>query len=342
MIKVGFIKLIFEHGSAMVEWCDRYRKTKHYRAIALKHKRTKILMNITIVGAGAMGTLFAGLLAEKNSVTLLVRTEKTRRMLSRDGITMSGIADKIKIPLRAFNVTADPAKIPDGDVVILFVKSYNTVTVMKSLKKHLSRKCRVLTLQNGLGSYEAITKAVGIERAVCGTTSEAALLQKTGVVRHTGRGETVIGSVVGGFAEDIAETFNASGIKSRVEQDIDSAIWSKLVINCAINPVATVAHVQNGDILKYPNLKEVAFAAGCEAAAVASALRIKLSFSGVTEKIEGVCRSTAGNINSMLADVIAGRRTEIDQINGAVVRLAAKTGIDAPVNRALYQLLRAL
>ncbi|MEW6557563.1 MAG: 2-dehydropantoate 2-reductase [Elusimicrobiota bacterium] len=307
-------------------------------------------MNICIIGAGAMGTLFAGLLAKgENNVSLLVKNKNTETVIKTTGIHISGISNCYIQPSK-IKVSTIPLKtnLNIHRLVIVLVKSYDTISVLPILKQIVGKDTFVLTLQNGLGNYEIINRVIPKTRIVRGVTSEASILKTTGFAIHTGKGETIIegcGGVECGdtkIAKEIANIFNHCGLKTKITNSIESAIWSKLVLNCAINPVTAISGVKNGDILKYRNLYEVAIESGKEVMQVAKAVDIPILFSDCCEKIEQVCKATSKNMNSMLADVRANKKTEIEFINGAVIKIAEKLKIPVPVNKSLYSLVKKL
>ncbi|MBN1383951.1 MAG: 2-dehydropantoate 2-reductase [Elusimicrobia bacterium] len=315
-------------------------------------------MKIVIIGAGAMGTLFAGFLAKRlNSVTLVVKNNRVKKLIERNGIKITGLS-KVSVPPSELKVTSDysplrslsssstrqsgrlseASKTCSPDLAIIFTKAYDTSKAVKIL----GRNTFVLTLQNGIGNYENIAKFVDKNRIVCGTTSESAVFLKYGKVIHTGKGETIIAKTKSDISGKIVSIFNKYGINTSINKEIESVIWSKLVLNCAVNPVAAISGVKNGDIIRHNNLKEVAIEAGKEAVKVAEAVGIRLLFSDVSKKISDICRTTAGNTNSMLADVSSGRKTEIDFMNGAIIKTAKKLKIPVPVNEILYKLVKKL
>ncbi|MFA5779175.1 MAG: 2-dehydropantoate 2-reductase [Elusimicrobiota bacterium] len=305
-------------------------------------------MKITIIGAGAMGTLFAGLLSKGgNDVYLLTRNKKTEKILKKTGIKISGITKTI-IPSSKLKITTNPAEICRPDLIIILVKSRDTVSTVPSIKKMLGKDTIVLTLQNGLGNYETLSRYLSKKNLsrdcrgiiISGTTSESSTLVKSGEIIHTGKGETIIEE--GNFSGQIAGIFNKCGIKTVLSDKIESVIWSKLVLNCAINPVAAISGVRNGEIIKYKNLFEVAVEAGKEVVTVAKKMKIKILFSDVAQIIKNVCLATSKNTNSMLADILSERKTEIDSLNGAVVKIAEKLKVPVPVNKSLYRIVKKL
>ncbi len=295
-------------------------------------------MKITIIGVGAMGTLFAGLLSKGgNDVYLLTRNKKIEKILKKSGIKISGITKTI-IPSSKLKITTNPAEISHPDLVIILVKSYDTISTVPSIKKMMGKNTVILTIQNGLGNYETLSKFLSKKRIISGITSESSTLVKSGDIVHTGKGDTIIEE--GDFSGQIADIFNRCGIKTVLSDKIESVIWSKLVLNCAINPVAAISGVRNGEIINYKNLFEVAVEAGKEVVTVAKKMKIKILFSDVAQTIKNVCLATSKNTNSMLADILSKRKTEIDSLNGAAVKIAEKLKISVPVNKVLYKIVK--
>ena len=196
----------------------------------------------------------------------------------------------------------------------------------------------ILTLQNGLGNYEILSKYLNKKTIISGITSESSTLVKSGEIIHTGKGDTIIEK--SDFSGQVADIFNRCGLKTVLSSKIESVIWSKLVLNCAINPVAAISGVKNGEIIKYKNLFEVAVESGKEVVAVAKKMKIKILFFDVAQKIKNVCLATSRNTNSMLANILAKRKTEIDSLNGAVVKLAEKLKVPVPVNKSLCRIVK--
>ena len=299
-------------------------------------------MKIAIVGPGAMGCLFAALLARskaKPEVHLLDEDAARARKIARKGVAVTGLT-RLR---RKVAATADAKKIGPSDLVIIFTKSYDTARALDSIGPLLSQKTRVLTLQNGLGNLKAIVRAVGLDRAWGGATAHGSTLLGAGKVRHAGRGETIIGRPDGKVTADlrrIAALFEGAGLPTRVSKNIDGVIWSKLIINAGINALASVTGLRNGELLKHAGTRVVMRRAVEEAVRVARRKKVKLAYRDPVRKVESVCRATAANISSMLQDVTRKKRTEIDFINGAVVREGKRLGFKTPVNEMLVRLVR--
>ena len=193
---------------------------------------------------------------------------------------------------------------------------------------------------------EALSEAVGSNRVWGGTTAQGATELGLGQIRHGGRGDTAIAPVKpGADADRLQETasiLNAANVSTKVEADVNSLIWSKLIVNVGINPLTALTRLRNGQLLEHLGTQSIMEDAVAEAAAVAEALKVKLLYPEPLERVREVARVTAPNVASMLQDILAMRRTEIDHINGAVADHGAKLGIPTPVNQTLTDLIKTI
>ncbi|MBM7866820.1 2-dehydropantoate 2-reductase [Heliobacterium gestii] len=308
-------------------------------------------MLIAVVGAGAMGCLYGGLLARSGAdVTLIARKTAHVEQMNKEGLRLSGLNrldapggtdEPLTIPVRA---TTCPAEIGPADLVILCVKATDTAVAAKGLGPLLAPHTSLLTLQNGLGNAEILAERWGAERVLVGTSSFGALLVGPGSVRLTGRGQTHLGEPGGLHSERIvaiATAFNRAGLNAAASGNVTGLLWDKLLINVGINALTTIAGIPNGKVLESPALACLMTEAVAEAAAVATAAGIVLSPAPV-ERAKAVALATAANRSSMLRDMEAGRVTEIDAINGAVARYGRRHGVATPVNETLTLLVNGL
>ena len=241
------------------------------------------------------------------------------------------------------------------DLAIVFVKSTLTGTAIRGNQAILGPDTLVLTLQNGLGNVEQIKEVIGADRIIAGTTGHGATMLGAGKIRHAGTGKTIIGVVpsaprVDGTptvpsvpptrgADGIAQMFRSAGLYTEVSDNVMGLIWDKLMVNVGINALTGITRLKNGQLLDHPEIEALLEAVVGEAKEVADALGIRLSFEPVSHTKE-VCRLTSANNSSMLQDIQNHRKTEIDMINGAIVREASRLGIAAPYNQALTSLIR--
>jgi 2-dehydropantoate 2-reductase len=301
------------------------------------------MTRITIVGPGAMGCLFAGLLAEAgHEVWLLDKDPERASRLSRDGIRVEGIGGSRTIPARA---TADPRDIGSPDLVFVWVKAYDTREAIRAAGSLLGPPARVLSLQNGWGNLEALSGAVDPSRLVGGVTSMGATRLGPGSVRHAGTGDTVIGRLDGtqdSELRSLSELLSGAGIPTRISPSVERAIWSKLIVNAAINPLTALTRLKNGELLEREETRALLDAVTAESTEIVLAGGISPLYPDMKARVREVCEATAANVSSMLQDVLHGGRTEVDAINGALVEKARALGMPAPVNEMLTGLVRAL
>jgi len=298
-------------------------------------------VNITIMGAGSLGCLLGGYLAHADHEVSMVDVVPERvAAIQAHGIVVEGVRGDFEARARA-------AEAPDGppaDLVIVCVKAQDTDRAAATLAEHLGDRTLVLTLQNGLGNLEKLTHQVPRERILAGVTSLGATLLAPGRVLHAGDGETVVGSPAGGAtpaAQTVARLLSDARIETRAVDDVQSHIWSKLCVNAGINALTALVRVRNGRLLE-GSAERVLELAVRECAAVATSSGIALDPDAMLHRVREVARLTASNRSSMLADVLAGRRTEVDAINGAVVHRGAEVGVPTPVNETLTHLIHAL
>lgn len=301
-------------------------------------------MKVVIVGPGAMGCLFGALFTKKKQaeVWLLDNDSKRAKTISESGIIVEGMGQTFTTKV---NITSRIKDIPQCDLVILCVKSYDTETVAKTIEPLLSEDTNVLTLQNGLGNIEMIAEIVGFDRVLGGVTANGATLMADGHIRFAGKGETVIGKIGGRLTvpmRSIRELFNKSGFSTRLSKDINGLIWSKLVINVGINALSAITRLNNGRLIESPGTREILSLVVTEAVKVAKKKRIKLIHDDPIQKVESVCRATANNLSSMLQDILKKKKTEVDYINGAIVRQGKSLGIKTPANVILTDLVKSI
>ena len=300
-------------------------------------------MKIVVVGPGAIGSLFAAYLAKsKEEIWLLDKSSQRAAKLNECGISLEGSSASWQSKPK---VTANPQDIGQADLIIICVKSFDTKLAIEKIKPLLNQETKILTLQNGIGNVEIISELVGQERVIAGVTNEGATLIDIGKIRHAGRGETIIGAIDGKTPvalRTIREIFNKVGFDCIMSRDIKSLLWSKLIINVGINALSAITRLPNGKLIEYEGTKRILRDAVTEAARIAKRKRVKLIFDDPLAKVEAVCEGTQSNLSSMLQDVLRKKRTEVEFINGVIVRLACELGIDVPTNKFLLDLVKTI
>lgn len=295
-------------------------------------------MKTAIMGPGALGCLFGAYLAEGGlDVTLVDYRPERARTLRAGGITVQGLRGEHHVPVR---VTAESNSLGPVDLVVVCVKAYHTGEALRLHSSLVGNNTMVWTIQNGLGNVETMARLVGADRIVGGSTTMGANLLAPGRVHHAGEGETFIGELDGTLSprvELVAREVSAAGIAVQPRPDIQRLIWRKVLVNVAINALTAILRVRNGVLLEHEPALRLMEEAVREAVRAAATRGIHLAEDEAVAQAKEVARRTAKNRSSMLVDILAGRRTEIDFINGAI------TGVGpAPVNRVLTDLVRAL
>ncbi|NMC32512.1 MAG: 2-dehydropantoate 2-reductase [Veillonellaceae bacterium] len=302
-------------------------------------------MKIVIIGAGAMGGLFAARLAAAGEdVSVVDVWAEHIETIRTQGLILKTEQGEVRANPAAVTRVEDLAT-SAADLVIVFVKSGMTAAAARSAQTILGLAGRVLTLQNGLGNAETIATVVGADRVLAGTTAQGATLLGPGRIRHGGRGDTHIGRLTGpadDFCREAATILSRAGIPAIAEDAVQSLIWGKLVINVGINALTALLRFTNGQLNDHAETRELVKLAVTEAARVAAASGIRLPYDDAVEKVLAVAAATATNRSSMLQDILHGRATEIDAINGALVREGNRLGMPTPVNATLTLLIKAL
>jgi len=296
-------------------------------------------MNIVIMGAGAIGSLFGGLLSKKNNVMLIGRTSHVNA-IRKNGLN---IEDKTQLNVRipaegSINkVTLSP------DLLILTVKSFDTRSAINQAMQIIDDDTIILSLQNGLDNIDIIKKVVDSKQIITGTTTHGALFSRPGFIRHTGKGKTVLGELDGkkkGRIKHIVDLFNEVDIETTVSEDIFKEIWVKAIVNSSINPLTTFFQCKNGYLLENPILEKNVEKVCKESTNIAKANGIDLSYQHTIQKTKEVIRSTSENHSSMLQSFKRGKKTEIDSINGKIVDIGRTHAIDTSMNEILVYLVK--
>jgi 2-dehydropantoate 2-reductase len=300
-------------------------------------------MQIVIVGPGAMGSLCSALLSRsQEEVWLLDKYSERADKINQRGISIEGVSGSWKAHVKTVSQAQDIKK---ADLIIIGVKSYDTKEAMLKVKPLIGANTVVLTLQNGIGNLEVIGEIAGTDKVVGGVTSHGATLLDVGCIRHAGRGETIIGRLDGKITSQmrsIREIFNKVGLETKISRDIKGLLWSKLIINVGINALTAITRLANGKLIAYEGTRRILRDAVSEATKVVKRKKIKLNYDDPLAKVEAVCEATATNISSMLQDILRNKRTEIDFINGVIVRQAQELGIPVPVNSLLLDLVKTI
>lgn len=296
-------------------------------------------MRIGIIGTGALGSLLTAYLAPHADLDVLGQWRDAVNAMNSRGVILERGNETLAIPIRA---TSNPRSVEPVDLAIVAVKAYQTERAAKWAKIILNPNGIALTLQNGLGNLEILTAQVGTSRAVMGVTMQGATLLGAGHVRHAGHGITTIAASPATRAQvrNVAALFNQAGLETQLADDVQSLMWGKLVVNSAINALTAIYRVPNGWLVENSEARALMSAAAQETASVAAALGIHLPYLDPAARAIQVASATASNKSSTLQDVLRGAPTELDRINGAVVREGKRLGVPTPVNEKLLRVIQ--
>ncbi len=307
--------------------------------------------HVVIAGAGAMGCLFGGLLAEGGlQVTLLARREVLVEAISRSGLRILGEGGDRTVKLKA---TTRAAEIAPADIVLFQCKAHDTATVAAAVAPLFSeareaeaQEIVAISFQNGLGNEDMIADVLGGDVVLGGLTPQGATLEAPGIVRNYATLPSLIGERCGGVsprAERVAALLSAHGLPVTASDDITREKWRKLLLNVALSATSGITGLSIGEVLAIPALAATARRAMDEAAAVAAATGVVLPEEfryGMFETIVG--SGAARNKTSMRRDIEARRPSELDAIYGSVIRLAETHGVPVPTLRTLAALVSGI
>ena len=312
-----------------------------------------------IYGAGALGSLFGARLAlAGHRVTLLGRPAHVEAIRER-GLLVTGLTEGL-VELEAVANLGELASAHRFDLILVMVKAYATTQAAGELAQWLEERGRdtrpppgatvVVSFQNGLDNLTGLAANLGPRPLLGGLTSHGAIFVDWGHIHHAGIGYTVVGQHQGEAdgkegspstpLRTLKEALDRAGIETSLTGNLTSEVWAKGLVNCAINPVTALSGLTNGALLQGP-LRRLARQACQEGAEVARAAGVTLP-GDPWERVGRVISETAKNRSSMLQDLQRGRRTEINAISGAVVRLGATLGVPTPVNNTLWRLVQGV
>lgn len=300
-------------------------------------------MKIAILGAGAMGSLYGGLLHQAGQEVILLDVSKAHvDSVNQHGLFIDGPEGElnIKVPAaQAWQLKEEP------ELFILFTKTIYSRDALDSVKHLLQPDTWVLSLQNGLGNDELIGEYVARDHIIVGTTDFPSTFIEPGRIRSKGRGTTKMMSANGeGSAqlEKVAEVLNQAGFNCHLTKDVFVSIWEKVAFNSAMNAITAVTRLKLGYVGARKEGRELAYTVAKEVVSVANRKGIAAQEDRVIAVMDKDFLDHADHKPSMLQDVLAKRTTEVDFIDGAAVNEAAKLGMDIPATRTLYQLIKMI
>jgi 2-dehydropantoate 2-reductase len=291
---------------------------------------------ITVVGAGAVGGYFGGMLAAAGAPVVMVGRRPFVDAVNAEGLLLETQAEKKRITVAA---SADIAAASEADVILFSVKTNDTATAAQALGSVMKPGAIVLSLQNGVDNVERIREAAGINTLAAAVYVSASVVQP-GHVRHLARGDLLVGPE----AKSFSELFMRAHVPCQVSKNLIAELWAKLACNCALNAVSALARVSYGRIIEHPKGHSIIDAIVDEIFAVARATGIKSANFETPEALRAVvlnlAREMPTTLSSTAQDLLRGKPTEIDSLNGYISRRGAPLGVPTPVNETLSALIK--
>jgi 2-dehydropantoate 2-reductase len=300
-------------------------------------------VKIVVMGSGAIGSLYGGFLStvEGNDVILVGRNPHISAIRA-NGLIIRGVMGE-----RVFRLDAedDASHVSEADLVLLTTKTYDTLSAIIAARHLIDKGAYILIIQNGIGTEELVADALHSTRVLRATTCMGALKTKPGVVTATGCGLTELGSRYPEnqeFINRMTTMLETCGFSVRSSSNIEGVVWTKTLVNCGINPVGALTGLTNGEVYKNPELRNLVVQLIEEAVKIVKALGVELTTDNPVRYALGTAKATGNNVNSMLQDIMAHKRTEIDSITGEIIRLGKELGIETPSNDIVYALIKAI
>ena len=298
---------------------------------------------VAVVGAGAVGGYFGGMLARAGAHVTLIGRPVHVDVWMRDGLVLDSVNFHETIPVAA---STEVSASRDADLVLFSVKSLDTEETARQLARHVRRDALVVSLQNGVDNVERMRAAAALD-PIAAAVYVASSMPASGRVKHAGRGDLLIGDLPGRSSPPrqaavarVSAWFEAAGVPCRVSPDIEADLWIKLITNVALNAISAVVRAPYGDIVAIPESRETIRQLVNECVAVAQAGRVALPTVDFVQMVWRFAEKVGQVYSSTAQDLDRGKRTEIDALNGFVLRRGAELGVATPVNQALLALVR--
>jgi 2-dehydropantoate 2-reductase len=301
-------------------------------------------MKIAIVGTGAMGSVYAGLFAAAgHEVWAIDRWQEHVDAMRSKGLRLEGASGDRTVKV---NATTNPADAGPCDLVVLATKAMHVAQAAQALEPLLRPSTPVLSIQNGLGGPETAAAVLGRERVMVGVVGGfGASMRAPGHAHHNGMELVRLGEFGGPITprlKQVEDTWRSAGFRVKVFDDIDQLVWEKLICNCALSGPCAVSGLTTGELMADPDTAHISAACATEAFQVARRKGVKLGFDDPVAYTREFASKIPKARPSVLLDLMAKRRSEIDVINGSIPRVGKELGVAAPVNEAITGLVRAL
>ncbi|KRC16043.1 ketopantoate reductase family protein [Acidovorax sp. Root219] len=293
------------------------------------------LLRIAVMGAGAVGCYYGALLSRAGHPVTLIGREAHVQAVQQRGLRLQTAVLDVQVPMRA---STEASAVQGADVVLFCVKSSDSEDAARQIRPFLAPGALVLTLQNGADNDERVRAVLDASTPVAAAVVYVATaMAGPGHVQHHGRGELVIAPSP--RSEAVAAQFAAAGIPTQISDNVRGALWAKLVLNCAYNALSALSQQPYGPLVQVPGVTDVIADTVAECLAVAKADGVTIP-GDIQAAVRGIAATMPGQYSSTAQDLARGKPSEIDHLNGYVVRRGAALGVPTPLNRALQVLVK--
>jgi 2-dehydropantoate 2-reductase len=299
---------------------------------------------IYVLGAGAVGCFFGGMLARSNKDTTLIARPERANAISADGLEMQ--CQKFQ-EIVSINVSHDLSALTDADLVLLCVKSPDTENTMKQVSSIIPKEAVILSLQNGVANVE-IASSITNNPVYPAVVYVACGMHGQRVLKHHGRGELLVGSINAisphelESLREICTLFESADVPCKVAPNILRDMWLKFLVNCSYNGISGIGQIAYGDMVRMPEIVQLIEGITKEFLAVASRKGIQISLAEATHANELIAKTMATQISSTAQDLKRYKKTEIDYLNGYIVELGKHFGMETPFNSSIYTMVKML
>jgi len=293
-------------------------------------------MKVAVMGAGAVGCYYGAMLARAGHEVVLIGRPAHVQAVVREGLRLETQAFDEQVKLAA---STEPSAVQGAELVLFCVKSTDSESAAAQIRPHLSPAALVLTLQNGVDNDERVRAVLRSSEVAAAVVYVATEMAGPGHVRHHGRGELVIAP--SRASETVAQHLVAAGVPTQISDNVRGALWAKLILNCAYNALSAVSQLPYGVLVKGEGVAEVIRDVVAECLAVAKAEGVVIP--GDTDAaVRGIAQSMPSQYSSTAQDLARGKLSEIDHLNGLVVRRGEALGVATPANRVLFAMVKLL
>ncbi|MGH8829550.1 MAG: ketopantoate reductase family protein [Polaromonas sp.] len=293
-------------------------------------------LKVAVMGAGAVGCYYGGMLARAGHDVVLIARPQHVEAIVRDGLRMETKTFDEHVRLAA---SSEPSAVQGADVVLFCVKSTDTESAGALIRPHLPADALVLCLQNGVDNADRLRTVLTETAVAAAVVYVATEMAGPGHVKHHGRGELVIEP--SSASEAVAQALIAAGVPTEISGNVRGALWAKLILNCAYNAVSAIAQLPYGKTVQGEGVKDMMRDVVNECLAVAKAEGVQVP-GDVDAAVRKIAESMPGQFSSTAQDLARGKRSEIDYLNGLIVRRGEALGVATPANRVLWALVKLL